>query len=90
MSEAIYKYQLQVKELQEIEMPALSEILDVQVQGGMICLWAKVFIDGSPNVKRFFEMIMTGFTMPIITKRRVYLKTIQWGAYVLHFYEHKD
>lgn len=89
MSEVIFKYQLQIIQEQEIEMPAGAEILDIQLQNGKICLWAKIF-DGSSKVNRVFEMILTGASIPIISQRRIHLKTIQLDGYVLHFFEHKD
>jgi hypothetical protein len=38
----IYKYILKATDIQIIEMPKDSEILTVQVQNGVPCLWVKV------------------------------------------------
>jgi hypothetical protein len=38
----IYKYQLKTTDDQIIEMPSDAEILTVQVQNGIPCIWVKV------------------------------------------------
>lgn len=38
----IYKYQLQLCVIQSIQIPEEAKILCVQMQGGVICLWAEV------------------------------------------------
>lgn len=43
MEQVIWKYQLEVKDVQEIELPQGSALLSVQVQNGNPCLWALVY-----------------------------------------------
>jgi hypothetical protein len=38
----IWKYHLEVEDLQQIEMPVGAQVLAVEVQNGQPCLWAKV------------------------------------------------
>lgn len=38
----IWKYQLEVTDQQEINIPDEAELLTVQIQNGVPCLWAKV------------------------------------------------
>lgn len=38
----IYKYQLEVTDEQVIKMPAYAEILTVQIQDGIPCIWVAV------------------------------------------------
>lgn len=43
MKKVIWKYELAVKDIQDIEIPHGSILLSVQVQFGVPCLWALVF-----------------------------------------------
>lgn len=42
MNKTIYKYPLDVTDVQEIKLPVGAEILTVQAQNGTLCLWALV------------------------------------------------
>ena len=88
--ETIYKYELEVKDFQSIEMPKGAEILSVQSQAGIICIWAKVDTESTKR-KRSFEIYGTG--QEIIEKninQRKYLATIQLmgGRLVYHIFEY--
>ena len=56
----VFKYPLQVKDKQEIQMPVGAEILCVQVQGGTPCLWAKVDTEAAYDIKRTIRIYGTG------------------------------
>jgi len=49
----IYKYELDIKNNQKIEMPEVHEILCVKSQRGRICLWALVDPTSMPVAKDF-------------------------------------
>lgn len=82
---AIYKYPLEFKGTQEIEIPEESEILEVQLQNGIPVLWA-IVCDTNPKEKVVINMFMTGSPMnPCIYQKHI--STIQKDDIVLHFFE---
>lgn len=88
--ETIWKFPFEIGDQIEIEMPSLSEILTVQMQGKRPCLWARVY-DDAPMVKRKFELFGTGHKMPRIDQRRDYVGTFQvlGGQLIFHLFELK-
>lgn len=86
--ETIWKFPFEIKDDIEIEMPSDAEILTVQMQGKVACLWAKVF-DKSPGVVRKFQLFGTGQPMPTIEGKRKYIGTFQLlhGQLVFHLFE---
>lgn len=86
--ETIWKFPFEIKDDIEIEMPSGSEILTVQMQGRMACIWAKVS-DDSPKIKRHFQVFGTGIPIPKIHKLRSYIGTFQLlqGQLVFHLFE---
>jgi len=88
----IYKYPIQITgEVQEIEMPHDSIILDFQEQGTRPFVWAEVDSEGKEQVKRRFQIFGTGTEIPKDDppKWAQYIGTIQRGIYVWHLYEMK-
>jgi hypothetical protein len=84
----IYKYPLEVKDTQFVELPLGSEILTVQMQGYNLCLWAAV--NNQPNVvkkNRRIEIIGTG--NPVPTGDLKYISTFQMigGELTFHVFE---
>jgi hypothetical protein len=59
MSHVIWKFRLDVHDMQEIEMPQLAQILSVGTQGGTPQLWALVD-ELAPKVRRKIRTIGTG------------------------------
>ena len=57
--ERIYKYELDIRHEQIVDMPFGAEIIHVGEQKGVLCLWAKVGIDGT-NEERAIYIIGTG------------------------------
>lgn len=55
----IYKYPLEQRNINEVEMPEGAEILSVQVQNEIPVLWAIVDTE-NPNEKRKIRIIGTG------------------------------
>lgn len=55
----IFKYPLQVKDIQMVEMPRGAAVLTVQAQGETPCIWAKVD-PAAPPIKRCFVTYGTG------------------------------
>lgn len=81
----IYKYSLKGIKREEIEMPAGSVILSMQVQKGTPCIWALVNPNLDETEKRIFEICVTGFDF--IDPRAIYIGTYQIGDFVGHVFE---
>lgn len=93
MKKTIWKYPLEVETPQELQMPENAEILSVQVQAGIPCLWALVNADNFPrlSVNRTIEIYGTGHVIPAAGER-VYIDTFQMhgGSLVLHVFENTN
>ena len=89
---AIWKYPLDGPMIfQTIEMPIDAQILCVQVQNSIPCIWAAVNTTNS-KVKRVFVLVPTGHKFSYSQRDRMqYLGTIQTneGQYVWHLMEIK-
>lgn len=59
MNKTIWKYRLQVTDIQPVNMPEGAEILSVQFQGCLLCLWALVNA-ARPTTERVIEIFGTG------------------------------
>jgi hypothetical protein len=88
MKRVIWKFELDfLKPYQLIEMPRYGEILSVQIQKDILCLWALVDPDGEKE-ERYFEIFMTGRPIPVdMGVERVYINTFQLDDFVGHVYE---
>ena len=84
----VYKYILQMADLQEVELPEDAEILSVQLQHGGLTLWAYV-TPGLPEVPRVIEILTTG--NEVADYVREFISTVQLadGSLVYHFFERK-
>jgi len=83
---AIWKYELEVTDLQRVSMPVGAKPICVQVQGDLLCLWAEVNTEPErPRGGRTFEIIGTG--NPIPEAERAYIGTVQMPPFVWHVYE---
>ena len=87
MAKKIYKYQLDTTDIQRIEMQQGAEILCIQTQNEIPCIWALV----EPNAtvtKRTFEIFSTGHNVPE-NANRSYIGTYQLnnGQLVFHCFE---
>lgn len=81
----IWKFPLQLVSPQFIEMPDGAEILTVQSQGDVGCLWA--LVDPEMAVTpRYFEVFGTGQNVHTLSKRR-YIGTFQQPPFVWHVFE---
>jgi len=82
----IFKYQLQPKPENLVEMPKGSRVLTIQTQGSAPNIWAEIDPD-APRIKRKFFIVATGQPMEI-PETSSYLGTfqIQDGALVFHVY----
>lgn len=86
METAIWKFPLELKDRQEIEMPGGAHILTIQMQNGVPCMWA-IVVPETPTEKRKFITVGTGHPMPHELSAREYVGTWQGGAYVWHVFD---
>jgi hypothetical protein len=96
----VYKYDLQptgkplqsafslgpVSEQITLGVPGGGELLDVQLQGGRIVLWAIIDPD-APVRPRIFRIAFTGAELPEDCNTLTYVKTLQSSAIVLHLFD---
>ncbi len=82
--QTIYKYPLILTGKQAITMPYEAQILDVQMQNGVLCMWAMV-----DTVAKMNEVTIRiyGTGRPIENPRLRYLATVQDGECVWHVFE---
>lgn len=85
----IFKYDLSVTDVQDIEMPAGAVLLSVQMQYGRLCVWAVVNPE-APTMPRRFWVIGTGRTVP--ERIGIFLGTVQMagGDLVWHVFGQGD
>ena len=81
----IHKYPLEVRDKQQIELPKDSEILTIQTQKGIPCLWALVQTENSKEV-RTIHTFGTGNEINIDTDNLTYISTYQLhsGSFIFH------
>ena len=87
MKKSIWKFQLEVLDMQEVQMPKGAKILTAQAQGDIPCLWAEVDAEEKVMEIRTIEIIGTGHTVE--DANRQYIGTVQLylGAFIWHIYE---
>ncbi len=83
----IYKYQLGVVDSQTVSMPTNAQILTVQVQNGIPCIWAAVDPDAQTQI-RTFHTYGTGHAVNTSVEL-FYIGTYQLhgGGLVFHVWE---
>lgn len=77
----IFKYPLKITGKQSIKIPRNHRILSVQVQDGILCVWAAVEPEGC-TVFREFLIVGTGCDMP----EEEHIATVQDGHLVWHIF----
>lgn len=82
----IYKYQFEINDRIEIEMPEQARVLSIQIQSGKPTIWAMVNTEW-PLEKRTFLMYSTGHKMNELDLFRTHIGTIQLNAFVWHIFE---
>jgi hypothetical protein len=84
----IWKFPLEMVEEQTISMPSGTQILCVQTQRELICLWGVIENHNANDEKRVIRIIGTGHLIPTYEKL-TYLGTVQltFGNLVFHVFE---
>lgn len=87
MSRRIFKYTLSMRSVTDIQMRLNSEILDVQLQDKIVCVWA-LSKDTSEREQRKIKVFGTGMEIPDhISQSLNYIGTVQHGMNVMHVFE---
>lgn len=86
--QTICKYPLDLTDQQTIELPIIREILDVQFQNGVACIWVKLESDDEVKELVTINTYGTGHLIPRIEQK--YIGTYQDGNFVFHVFEDKS
>lgn len=81
----IHKFVLEFNSRQSVSMPVGSIILSIQVQKGVICLWAMVDKEETEKEDRYFRIYGTGEEVTQSEGR--FLATVQLDHFVFHIFE---
>lgn len=86
MKKTVYKYPLQVADIQEVSLPAGSQILCIKMQDGDVCMWALVNPEETSTETVKIRCAGTGHP---ITENVEYIDTIMLldGKLVFHFFK---
>jgi hypothetical protein len=82
---SIWKYTLPVEDTAILYMPPGAEVLTIQSQGGVLCLWAYVDTELDGREVRLFHIRGTG--NPLLGNEGTYVGTAQIGPFVWHVFE---
>lgn len=82
----VFKYQLKDDRVNEIELPKNARILKIDVQNGIICLWA--LVDPKyPLTRRVIEIFGTGHDMPEANRAYIGTFSMEEMKYIFHAFE---
>ena len=85
--QAIYKFPFALSDKTVITMPRSAQILCVQVQAGLPCIWALIREIDGPTIDRTYTTYGTGHQHEAITGRYVGTYQLDGGALVFHVFE---
>lgn len=82
----IFKYLLEITDLQKVKIPGIVRVLSVDVQNGHVYLWALVDPD-EPEVEYSIRIIGTGHPIKSEDIRgKAFYGTVQQGRFVWHIW----
>jgi hypothetical protein len=82
---SIWKFGLELTEVQTIYMPEGADILSVQNQNGSLCIWA-LLSPTAPKVGRHFKVIGTGHKIETLADHK-WIATVIQDQFVWHIFE---
>lgn len=88
MNNTIWKYELKVADLNNVELPKGANILCVQLQSGLPTLWVEVNILESEKQVHVIETFGTGHKFDSSPRRYIGTYQMQQGALVFHLYQY--
>lgn len=80
----IWKYELELTDIQFIKVPYKSQILSVQVQNDILCMWA-IVDDYDIDVVNI-KINIVGTRNPIENNLGVFIDTVQNNGFVWHVF----
>ncbi|WP_417459103.1 hypothetical protein [Kordiimonas sp.] len=84
----IWKYELEITDLQRVAMPKGAKILSVGKQGAYACLWAMVDENEDATEERCIEIVGTGNPMHrSMGFARRFIGTVVMTPFVWHVFE---
>ena len=90
MKKVIWKYSLFLIPHQAITIPKGAEIISLQIQDGIPCIWVLVSPEAEIEIKHF-RMLGTGnYLDDHFTSPYKFIGTFQDSPYVFHVFETKD
>ena len=82
----IYKYELEITDKQDVEMPLGAQMLSVQMQGDKLCVWALI-TTGREQEVRHIEIYGTGRDIGNENQMNIFHRgTVQDGGLVWHVF----
>lgn len=84
----IYKYPLTLTDRQQIRLPRDAQILDVQIQGGQLMLWALLDDDATPHARNVCVVGTGRLAGHVVDMDHV--ATVQAGEFVWHVFAEKS
>lgn len=82
----IWKFLLEIDDVQNVTMPAGARILTAQLQGEALCLWA-LCDEQAPKVKRAIRIYGTGHPLPLNPGEYIATFQLNHGALIFHVFE---
>jgi hypothetical protein len=86
----VFKYPLQVTNVQNIALPLGAIILTAMEQCGTLCIWAEIdteMVKQNQNEYRTIYVIGTGHPMPDIELKYINSVSMNHGNLIFHIYE---
>lgn len=87
MIERVYKYNLALKDVATVTMPAGAHVLSVQSQNDRLCLWAKVN-PANEAVERYFRIAGTGHELDGNVGSHIATVQVCGGDLVFHVFNY--
>lgn len=85
MDNRIWKFELEITDIQTLKMPCGAKILSAASQNGTLCLWAMCDTE-KPDKNRVIEIIGTGNPVHMCFER-VFIGTAIMNPFVWHVFE---
>lgn len=83
ISKSVWKYELQIKDNQQIKIPERASFLSAANQNGKLCVW--FLVDPTAHkIERTFAIVGTGH--PVSTENFDFCATVLMGNFVWHIF----
>lgn len=91
MAKVVYKYELSLHDVVALTLPVEAEILCVQTQREVPCLWARVDLDAQDGtIVRHFRVAGTGHPLRDANEKYIGTFQLQGGAFIGHVFEREE